>query len=66
MQLINDCTLLENLQLFGLQHKTPTAEYSNVESSGKKASLDTQEKLAQFLLCVMAITAGSTRMSSFY
>ena len=64
MQLVNDCTLPENLQLFGLRRETLTAEYSNVESSGEKASLDTQEKLAQFLLRVMAVTAGSTRMSS--
>jgi neurofibromin 1 len=61
MRLINDCTLPENLQLFGLRRETPTAEYSNVHCSGEKSSLDKQEKLAQLLLRVMTVTAGSTR-----
>ena len=63
MRLINDCSLPENLSLFGLRRETPTAEYSNVESSGEKASLDKQEKLAQLLVRIMTVTAGSTRMS---
>ena len=66
MELINDCTLPENLQLFGLRRETPTSEYSNsnVESSGEKAFLDRQEKLVQLLLRIMTVTAGNTRMSS--
>jgi hypothetical protein len=64
MRLINDCTLPENLQLFGLRRVTPTAEYSNMESIGEKAFLDRQEKLAQLLLGIMTVTAGNTRMSS--
>ena len=64
MRLINDCTLPENLQLFGLRRETPTAEYSNVEPNGEKAFLDRQEKLAQLLLRIMTVTAGNTRMSS--
>ena len=63
MQLINDCTLPENLRLFGLRRDTPTAEYSNIELSGEKASLDAQEKLTQLLLRIMTATAGSTGMS---
>ena len=62
MRLINDCTLPEYLKLFGLRRETPTAEYSNVELSGEKASLDTQEKLTQLLLRIMTVTAGSTGM----
>ena len=64
MRLINDCTLPENLQLFGLRRETPTAEYFNVETCGEKSTLDNQEKLAQLLLRIMTVTAGSTRMSS--
>lgn len=66
MRLINDCTLPENLQLFGLRRETPTAEYSNVESSGEKVFLDRQEKLVQLLLRIMTVTAGNTRMSSLH
>lgn len=64
MRLINDYTLPENLQLFGLRRETPTAEYSNLEASGEKAFLDRQEKLAQLLLRIMTVTAENTRMSS--
>jgi hypothetical protein len=64
MRLINDCTLPENLQLFGLRRDTPTAEYSNEDSNGQKAFIDRHEKLAQLLLRVMTVTAGPTRMSS--
>ena len=64
MRLVNDCTLPENLQLFGLRRDTPTAEYSNLEASGEKALLDRHEKLAQFLLRIVTVTAGSTRMFS--
>jgi hypothetical protein len=63
MRLINDCTLPENLQLFGLRRETPTAEYSNVELCGEKASLDAHEKLTQLLLRIMTVTAGSKGMS---
>ena len=62
VQLINDCTLPENLQLFGLRRETLTAEYSNTELSGERASLDTQEKMTQLLLRIMTVTAGSTGM----
>jgi hypothetical protein len=60
MRLINDCTLPENIRLFGLRREPPTAGYSNVEMSGEKAALDRQEKLAQLLLRIMAVAAGST------
>ena len=66
MRLINDCTLPENLQLFGLRRETPIAEYSTVESSGDKVFLDRQEKLVQLLLRIMTVTAGNTRMSSLH
>ena len=65
MRLINDCTLPEYLQLFGLQRGVPTAEYSNLESNSEKAFLDRQEKLTELLLRIMTVTAGNTRMSSF-
>ena len=63
MRLINECTLPENLRLFGLRRETPTAEYSNTELSGEKASLDAQEQLTQLLLRIITVTAGSTGMS---
>ena len=63
MRLINDCTLPEYLRLFGLRRDTPTAEYSNIELIGEKASLDNQEKLTQLLLRIMTVTAGSKGMS---
>lgn len=62
MRLINECTLPENLQLFGLQRETPTAGYSNVELNYEKASIERQEKLAQLLHRIMIVTAGSTGM----
>ena len=65
MRLINDCTLPEYLQLFGLRRGVPTAEYSNLESNSEKAFLDRQEKLTELLLRIMTVTAGNTRMSSF-
>ena len=64
MRLINDCTLPENLQLFGLRRETSTAEYSNVDSCGEKAFLDRQEKLLQLLLRIMTVAVGNTRKSS--
>jgi neurofibromin 1 len=64
MRLIDDSTLPENLEVFGLRRETPTAEYSNVDSCGEKAFLDRQEKLAQLLLRIMTVTAGKTRKSS--
>ena len=65
MRLINECTLPGNLQLFGLRRETPTAEYSNTELSGEKASLDAQEQLTQLLLRIMTVAAGSIGMSYF-
>ena len=62
MRLINDCTLPENLRLFGLRRESLSAEYSNTEFSSEKAMLDTQEKLTQLLLRVMIVSAGSTGM----
>ncbi|KAF8806096.1 hypothetical protein BYT27DRAFT_7141632 [Phlegmacium glaucopus] len=59
MRLINDCTLPENLELFGLRRETPTAEYSNIEFNSEKASLDAQEELTRLLLRIMTVTAGS-------
>ena len=63
MRLINDCSLPENLRLFGLRREAPSAEYSNAELSSEKATLDTQEKLTQLLLRIMTVSAGSTGMS---
>ena len=64
LQLINDCTLPENLQLFGLRRETSLAEYSSVDLTDEKASLDSLEKLMQLLLRVMHVTAESIGMSS--
>ena len=60
MRLINDCTLPENIRLFGLRREPSTAGYSNVEMSSEKAALDRQEKLVQLLLRIMIVAAGST------
>lgn len=63
MLLINDCTLPENLRLFGLRRESLSAEYSNTELSSEKATLDTQERLTQLLLRIMTVSAESTGMS---
>jgi neurofibromin 1 len=66
MRLINDCTLPENFRLFGLRRDMPTAEYSNIEWIGEKASLENQENLTQLLLRIMTVTAGSKGMFKPY
>jgi hypothetical protein len=63
MRLINDCSLPENLGLFGLQRESLSSRYSNTESGSEKATLDAQEKLTQLLLRIMTVSAGSTGMS---
>ncbi|KAF8165773.1 hypothetical protein B0H34DRAFT_794124 [Crassisporium funariophilum] len=59
MRLINDCTLPENLRLFGLRRPTPTSEYTNLDPINDKESLDTQEGLTQLLIRILNVTAGS-------
>ncbi|PPR04649.1 hypothetical protein CVT24_011867 [Panaeolus cyanescens] len=60
MELITECTLPEVLKLFGLQRETPTSEYVNLDPLGDKETLDTQEKLVQFLIRIMNVSSGST------
>lgn len=59
MQLINDCTLPENLKSFGLQRGTPTSEYTNLEPADDKESLDINERLVQLLVRLLTVAAGS-------
>ncbi|KAJ3504772.1 hypothetical protein NLJ89_g7765 [Agrocybe chaxingu] len=60
MQLINHCTSAETLRLFGLQRETPTSEYTNVDPVNEKDCLDTQEQLAQLLIRILNVSAGTT------
>jgi len=59
MELINDCTLPENLKLFGLQRETPTSEYTNLDPLNDKESLDVNEGLVQLLIRILTVSAGS-------
>jgi hypothetical protein len=59
LQLINDCTKPETLQLFGLTRSHATSEYSNVDPPSEKLYIDTQENLAKLLVRIMAVIAGS-------
>jgi neurofibromin 1 len=59
MQLINDCTLPENLKLFGLQRETPTSEYTNLDPLNDKDSLDINEDLVKLLIRILTDSAGS-------
>ena len=58
-QLISDCSLPENLKLFGLQRETPTSEYAKLEPLDEKIALDTQGNLVQLLIRVLDVSAGS-------
>jgi len=59
MQLINDCTLPENLKLFGLQRETPTSEYTNLDPLNDKDTLDINERLIELLIRILTVSAGS-------
>lgn len=59
MQLINDCNLPSTLKLFGLRRETPASEYVNNELNSDKDILDNQERLVQFLLRVLSVSAGT-------
>jgi neurofibromin 1 len=58
-QLIADCTLPENLKLFGLQRETPTSEYISLDLLDEKNALDLHEHLVQLLIRVLDASAGS-------
>jgi hypothetical protein len=58
-QLINDCSLSENLKLFGLQRETLTSEYVKLDCVDEKIALNTHERLVQFLIRVLEVSAGS-------
>ena len=59
LELINECTQPDTLQLFGLMRSHATSEYTNIEPSSEKLYIDTQENLAKLLVRIMAVTAGS-------
>lgn len=59
-QLINDCTTPDTLKMFGLQRETLTSEYTNLDPVNDKDSLDTHERLVQFLIRILNVSAGST------
>lgn len=59
LQLITDCTLPENIKLFGLLRETPTSEYTTLDPVNDKERLDIQERLTHLLVRIMEVTAGS-------
>jgi len=58
-QLISDCSLPENLKLFGLQRERLTSEYAKLDTSDEKNALDIHESLVQLLIRVLDVSAGS-------
>ncbi|CAA7259350.1 unnamed protein product [Cyclocybe aegerita] len=59
IQLTNDCTSAETLRLFGLRRETPTSEYTNIDPVNEKDCLDAQEQLAQLLIRILNVSAGT-------
>ncbi|KAF8883153.1 hypothetical protein CPB84DRAFT_1817082 [Gymnopilus junonius] len=57
MKLVNDCTLPENLKLFGLHRETPTSEYTNFDTVNEKDCLDTHERLVALLVDILDTAA---------
>ena len=59
MSLLDEFTQPQCLQLFGLARTSSTSEYSDLDPLGDKMYLETQENLAELLVRVLEITAGS-------
>ena len=59
MSLLEEFTQPQCLQLFGLARTSSTSEYSDLDPVGDKMYLETQENLAELLLRVLEIIAGS-------
>ena len=65
LALINDCTQIQTLRLFGLARTTPTSEYTNYDPQNDKILLDTQEGLTNLLVRVTQTAAGSHGMEQW-
>jgi hypothetical protein len=59
LNLINECTQPETLQLFGLTRSTSTSDYTDFEHTGDKSLLDSLERLSRLLVRIVEISAGS-------
>lgn len=59
LNLINECTQPETLQLFGLTRSTSTSDYTDYEHTSDKVLLDSLERLSRLLVRIMEISAGS-------
>lgn len=59
LSLLEEFTQPQCLQLFGLARTSSTSEYSELDPVGDKMYLETQENLAELLVRVLEITAGS-------
>jgi hypothetical protein len=59
LNLINECTQLETLQLFGLTRSTSTSDYTDFDPTSDKMLLDTLERLSRLLVRVVEIASGS-------
>lgn len=59
MSLVEEFTQPQCLQLFGLARTSSTSEYSDLDPVGDKMYMETQENLAELLVRVLEITAGS-------
>jgi hypothetical protein len=59
LNLINECTQPETLQLFGLTRSTSTSDYTDFEHTSDKLLLDSLERLSRLLVRIVEISAGS-------
>ncbi|KAJ7055100.1 hypothetical protein C8F01DRAFT_470816 [Mycena amicta] len=59
LQILEECESPETQKLFGLSRFNTSSEYASLDVTGDVARVDNQEKLTDFLIRTMTVTAGS-------